>query len=62
MTVDFAEFDITELKVLDTAEALGLPEMGASLEISYADGMDDMLGDTGLDVAAGSSCCCCCCC
>lgn len=63
MTVDFAEFDISELKVLDAPDALGLPEMGASIEINYVNEMDDVLGDAGPGaVEAGSCSCCCCCC
>ncbi|HEY3954517.1 MAG TPA: hypothetical protein VGM53_14165 [Streptosporangiaceae bacterium] len=63
MTVNFAEFDIAELKVLDARDALGLPEMGASVEVNYVQEMDDLLGDADdMAVAAGSCSCCCCCC
>ena len=63
MTVNFAEFDIAELKVLDARDAVGLPEMGASIEINYVQEMDDLLGDTDdMAVAAASCSCCCCCC
>lgn len=61
MSVDFTEFDIAELQVLDAKDALGLPEMGASISINYAGDMDEMLGDEMLgDVTISCSCCCCC--
>ncbi|HEY1484705.1 MAG TPA: hypothetical protein VGF84_01300 [Micromonosporaceae bacterium] len=65
MSIDFASFDIAELKVLDARDAIGLPEMGASIEINYVGEMDDSLGETapeaGADVSVGSCSCCCCC-
>lgn len=61
MSVDFTEFDIAELKVLDARDAIGLPEMGASIEINYAGDIDDMLGDSGPNLSIGSCSCCCCC-
>ena len=62
MTVNFADFDVAELEVLQASDALGLPEMGASIIVEYVDDVDNVLGDTGLNVDGGSSCCCCCCC
>jgi hypothetical protein len=66
MSVDFAIFDISELTVLDSTDAMGLPEMGASIiietsSISYTPELDDMLGDIGADYAVSSSSSCCCC-
>ncbi len=68
MSIDFATFDISELTVLDATDAVGLPEMGASVIIetsaaSYTPELDDMLGDIGGQVAissssSSSSCCC----
>ncbi len=54
MSVDFATFDLTELEVLDSTDALGLPEMGASYNAKYVEDMDDLIGE-GADMA--SSCC-----
>lgn len=63
MTVDFAEFDISELKVLEAQDGIGLPEMGASIELNYVSEMDDVLGTDAQGVATpASSCSCCCCC
>lgn len=67
MSVDFATFDISELTVLDATDAMGLPEMGASIVVEmpgsmYTPELDDMLGDIGADVAvscSSSTCCCC---
>jgi len=68
MSVDFATFDISELTVLDSTDAMGLPEMGASViietassSVSYTPELDDMLGDIGADYAVSSSSSCCCC-
>ena len=68
MSVDFATFDISELTVLDATDAMGLPEMGASVIIelksltSYTPELDDMLGDIGAQAisssSSSSSCCC----
>jgi len=65
MSVDFATFDISELTVLDATDAMGLPEMGASIVVelsaAYTPELDDMLGDIGADVAiscSSSTCCC----
>ena len=66
MSVDFATFDISELTVLDATDAMGLPEMGASIIIdiksltSYTPELDDMLGDIGAQAVSSSSGCCCC--
>jgi hypothetical protein len=63
MSVDFATFDISELTVLDSTDAMGLPEMGASviIELSYTPELDDMLGDIGgaSAISSSSSSCCC---
>ena len=52
-TLDFASFDVTELAVLEVTDAVGLPEMGASISISlsYVPDLEDMIGD----VASGAS-------
>jgi hypothetical protein len=61
-TIDFASFDVSELAVLEVADAIGLPEMGASIQL-YVPDMDDMIGDVASGAASGccscSSCCCC---
>jgi hypothetical protein len=70
MSIDFATFDISELTVLDATDALGLPEMGASVIIespsptpTYTPELDDMLGDIGgqatISSSSSSSSCCC---
>ena len=55
MSIDFASFDVAELDVLDSADAVALPEMGASFVIivvyNTEDG-DEILGD---DMALGGS-------
>ena len=54
MSIDFASFDVAELDVLDSADAVALPEMGASFPIiivyNTEDG-DEILGD---DMLGGS--------
>lgn len=63
MSLDFATFDISELTVLDATDAMGLPEMGASVIFeSYTPELDDMLGDIGavsISSSSSSSSCCC---
>jgi hypothetical protein len=61
-TQDFASFDVRELAVLDVTDAIGLPEMGASIEISYVPDLDDMIGDVASGASAGCSCSSTCCC
>ena len=55
MSIDFASFDVAELDVLDSADAVALPDMGASFPIiivyNTEDG-DEILGD---DMALGGS-------
>jgi hypothetical protein len=61
-TIDFASFDVSELAVLEVADAIGLPEMGASISL-YVPDMEDMIGDVASGATAGccscSSTCCC---
>jgi hypothetical protein len=60
---DFAEFDVAELKVLDAQDALGLPQMGASIEVDlFVTELDEALGDTEPGAVSVGSCSCCCCC
>ncbi len=64
MSIDFATFDISELVVLDATDAMGLPEMGASIiiESKYTPELDDMFGDIGAQAISSSSSSACCCC
>jgi hypothetical protein len=63
--VDFASFDVSELEVLDAADAVALPDMGASSVVIIVwetpDG-DEVLAETDLELDGGSgslstSCC-----
>jgi hypothetical protein len=57
MSIDFASFDIAELDVLDSTDAVALPEMGASFIIIFAnteDG-DEVLGDDALNGSGSAS-------
>ena len=58
MSVDFATFNVTELAVLDSTDAMGMPEMGSSMNAKFTEDMDDLIGE-GADMA--SSCCSSCC-
>ena len=58
MSVDFATFNVTELAVLDSSDAVGMPEMGSSVGERFTEDMDDLIGE-GTDMAA--SCCSSCC-
>jgi hypothetical protein len=55
-TTEFATFDIAELDALDAADAVALPDMGASFIIIVLDNTEDgdeVLGDDVLN-ASGS--------
>jgi hypothetical protein len=58
MSFDFAMFNLTELAVLDSTDAVGLPEMGASYNAKYVEDLDDLLGT---ETVPASSCCSSCC-
>jgi hypothetical protein len=61
-TTNFASFDVSELAVLDVTDAIGLPEMGASIDLDYVPDIDDMIGDVASGASAGCSCSSTCCC
>ena len=54
----FAQFDISELAVLDASDALGLPEMGASVVIEYGSDVNELIGELGPDMGFSISCSC----
>ncbi|WP_405016170.1 hypothetical protein OHV05_02910 [Kitasatospora sp. NBC_00070] len=65
-SVDFAAFDVEDLLVLDTNDAVALPEMGASIIINaFVDDAEGMLDETQMSmvdtvsISSSSSCCCC---
>ncbi len=55
--VDFASFDVTELEVLDSADAVALPEMGASIVIVILDTPDgdEVLTEQDLELSGSGS-------
>jgi hypothetical protein len=55
--VDFASFDVTELDVLDSADAVALPEMGASIVIVILDTPDgdEVLTEQDLELSGSGS-------
>jgi hypothetical protein len=52
----FAQFDVSELSVLDASDALGLPEMGASIVIEYGSDVNELVGELGPDMGFSISC------
>lgn len=59
MSIDFASFDIAELDVLDSTDAVALPEMGASfgiiIIIANTEDGDEVLGDDALNLSGSGS-------
>lgn len=50
MSIDFAQFNVADLDVLDGTDAVALPDMGASFVVaSNTDDADDALGQDQAD-------------
>jgi hypothetical protein len=60
--IDFASFDVNELEVLDVADGIALPEMGASIIVIFPDFTPDgeeVLGEADLNISGSLSTSCC---